>query len=91
MSAGHVTGLNTLGPNYQATFSPTESSELLSQTAPATSIVMEGKDALAPLLLLSYNAQVSSFCSATFLKNEYCTPQLTSQGYVVAYIQLHLQ
>ena len=64
-AAGHVNGLFALGPNYQSTFSPTESDELLLQSASSTALVMEGKDALAPLLLLSYNAQVHTFLLVT--------------------------
>lgn len=47
-----------LGPDYQSTFQAIESDPAFEQASDAAALVLQGKDALAPLLLMSYNAQV---------------------------------
>ena len=53
-----IAALCQLGPDYQSTFLPTESDPALDQAASAALLVVEGREALAPVLLMSYNAQV---------------------------------
>jgi hypothetical protein len=53
-----VAALYSLGPDYQSTFSPLESDAALEAAPAAAAAVVDGRDALGPRLLLSYNAQV---------------------------------
>ena len=66
LPADQVEAMYLLGPDYQSTFAPTESNTLLQQTPKAAALIIEGKEALGPKLLISYNAQVSmpSVCTA---------------------------
>ena len=57
--AGHIRALHDLGPNYQSTFFHQEFDARLEQAPAAHAFLTEGRDALAPKLALSYNAQVS--------------------------------
>ncbi len=52
--------LHALGPDYQSTFSPLESDALLEQSPAAAALLVGGREALGPRLLISYNAQVGS-------------------------------
>lgn len=56
--AAQVTALHALGPDYQSTFSPLESDAALEQMPAAAALVVDGKEALGPRLIISYNAQV---------------------------------
>lgn len=56
--AAQVGALHALGPDYQSTFSPLESDAALEQMPAAAALVVDGKEALGPRLLFSYNAQV---------------------------------
>ena len=58
LPADQVEAMYLLGPDYQSTFAPTESNTLLQQTPKAAALIIEGKEALGPKLLISYNAQV---------------------------------
>lgn len=62
--AVQIAALCELGPDYQSTFMRTESDPAFDQAAAAAGVVVEGKEALGPLLLMSYNAQASQPCSA---------------------------
>ena len=66
LTADQVEAMYLLGPDYQSTFAPTESNTLLQQTPKAAALIIEGKEALGPKLLISYNAQVSvpAVCAA---------------------------
>jgi hypothetical protein len=55
---GQVKAMWQLGPDYQSTFQATESDPAFEQASDAAALVLQGKDALAPLLFMSYNAQV---------------------------------
>lgn len=61
-AAAQITAICQLGPDYQSTFLPSESDPAFDQAAAAASVVVEGKEALAPVLLMSYNAQ-ATLCS----------------------------
>lgn len=56
--AAQVGALHALGPDYQSTFSPLESDAALEQMPAAAALVIDGKEALGPRLIISYNAQV---------------------------------
>lgn len=56
--AAQVGALYALGPDYQSTFSPLESDAALEQMPAAAALVVDGKEALGPRLIISYNAQV---------------------------------
>ncbi len=56
--AAQVGALHALGPDYQSTFSPLESDAALEQMPAAAALVVDGKEALGPRLIISYNAQV---------------------------------
>lgn len=67
--------LHHLGPDYQSTFSPTESSAVLEQARPAPGTaqalpeseavdIITGRDALRGRLVLSYSARVRSQSSS---------------------------
>lgn len=58
--AGQIAALHALGPNYQSTFAPTDSNPLLDRDPGAASLLIHGKEALGPRLLLSYNAQAAA-------------------------------
>ena len=58
--AGQVAALHALGPDYQSIFAPTDSNPLLDQTPGAAALLIHGKEALGPRLLLSYNAQAAA-------------------------------
>ena len=60
MTAGQVAALHALGPDYQSIFAPTDSNPLLDQTPGAASLLIHGKEALRPRLMLSYNAQAAA-------------------------------
>ena len=60
MTAGQVAALHALGPDYQSIFAPTDSNPLLDQTPGAASLLIHGKEALGPRLMLSYNAQAAA-------------------------------
>ncbi|KAK9824084.1 hypothetical protein WJX72_007613 [[Myrmecia] bisecta] len=60
LTPGHVAALHALGPHYQATFSPSESNPVLEQAPAAAELVIHGKEALGPRLMLSYNAQAAA-------------------------------
>lgn len=55
---GRAKALYELGPDYQSTFLATESDPAFEQSAEAAQTLIEGKQAVSPLLILSYNAQV---------------------------------
>jgi hypothetical protein len=61
MAAAQVGALHALGPDYQSTFSPLESDAVLEQMPAAAALVVDGKEALGPRLMISYNAQVWDF------------------------------
>lgn len=67
-AAEHIVALYVLGPDYQSTFSATEWSAVLAQAPGAAAALTRGKDALAPRLLLAYNAQVRAQCIALLLR-----------------------
>ena len=71
LPADQVEAMYLLGPDYQSTFAATESNTLLQQTPKAAALIIEGKEALGPKLLISYNAQVSvpSVCTADRLRS----------------------
>ncbi len=58
LAAAQVGALHALGPDYQSTFSPLESDAVLEQMPAAAALVVDGKEALGPRLMISYNAQV---------------------------------
>jgi hypothetical protein len=58
LGAAQVAALHALGSDYQSTFSPLESDAALEQMPAAAALVVDGKEALGPRLLFSYNAQV---------------------------------
>lgn len=66
LGAGQVQALWQLGPDYQSTFQGTESDPAFEQAAEATTLVLQGRDALGPLLLMSYNAQVGDHLANAF-------------------------
>ena len=67
-----------LGPDYQSVFLATETDPALEQAAAAASLVVDGKEALAPVLLMSYNAQVS-LLSLPQVASSCCVRMMTSK------------
>ncbi|KAK9905588.1 hypothetical protein WJX75_002584 [Coccomyxa subellipsoidea] len=60
LSPAQVGALHALGPDYQSTFSPLESDAVLEQMPAAAALVVDGKEALGPRLMISYNAQAAA-------------------------------
>ena len=58
---GQVEALMALGPDYQSTFSPSETDSTLESAPAAAAALVYGREPLGPRLLLSYNAQVLPF------------------------------
>ena len=55
--AAQVEALYRLGPDYQSTFMSTESDPAFEQAESAAALLIEGREALGPRLLMSFNAQ----------------------------------
>lgn len=55
-----MAALHALGPDYQSIFAPTDFNPLLDQTPGAAALLIHGKEALGPRLMLSYNAQAAA-------------------------------
>ena len=74
-----MAALHALGPDYQSTFSPLESDAALEAAPAAAAAVVDGRDALGPRLLLSYNAQVPCPCMSLQLRHAQLHHALVSQ------------
>ena len=77
--------LHALGPDYQATFLPSEFDAGLEQAPASHALLVEGRDGLAAKLAMSYNAQA-----------KHCPPVMlcytdTLNGYLGAGIGMNLR